>query len=1207
MSDIRYTNLEDLYDIFAVESPAHVASARISLGLSNLPQALLDKILVQRPQWESWSPAEIRLRRAFDSLLSFYGLLEIASLIDYVPDPLPDLLSSEIAERLQNIALRRYYEEDSPFLLPRLLRERIAGEWTLKQAAVDQQTIILFQSFLSLEGRVRRDGAMEAFCRTLDSSEATGSPFNNLIDIVSNQQEFLSRVSQQSNASSSLDLEVPGFQHFIDFCDQLDQLLQQSQSWPYLQSSMWHHYERYFGRMVERDRLGIVKATGCFLGWRPDIGEKDEQQQGADELRLFVNTVIESLERLTAGSYAKVLKDAHRRNLQQLSIGRLEPPVPRSSLAYPGLRHEGRIRDGGPKGESRPAPKILIIGLGGTGFEALVQVKNLWHECEAKIPPHCRLLYLDAVAPKDYGDASLRDLEWAPLVLRDPTAMLKDPSSSYIREWFPEGMAAQALVHGAAAIRPLGRLALHAQPERVVAQLADTINALADRARVREAGDGPSIDEESIEVYVITSLGGATGSGIFLDVAWLVREQLRDVPNVRFIGVFLLPGPFRGLPGTDLVTANAYAALKELDYLAAPRAEVDFTFGPNRKFMLDRSPFDLVYLVDSLSERSGTTEGVPSLARQMAYLPFLMSTSSIGQQIRGVLLNLIPQLEAKNTVHGKRATYASFGVATLELPKSRVLKARQDFEIELLEQLLADKESVQPLGDLGLGEGLARWVVEHFPEHLEMRLVEVDFANPREPIDKLEEIYAATLSQVEEYARNVVEPVARELRQTGAAAMRNLILDVSQKPGRISSAVGECSRLQAVLNEQLHSICKSKPLSEKAEKECKQAWESCRDAFKSRWRRKREGAANEWKDVVNSLVLPDRLVNTIDALAADTIRFLIDRVREAELWCLSAKTNLDQLLKRLIDENVPKEPEPNRFTRYVDPVKIRPRADAGKFLAYTANVSSLLTSPVSDIRAAMNAFREKELDPAFLPGHESSATGIVMNDLHEYIPELRRLSAPLWSYSPDEIPPEDQRGIHHLEMLGIDKRSGDVGAVESQYPTIDVVETGWSERVVHLQIRAGIPLFALTCMDRLWHDYGLRGSGRQLCHIDRRWAGWPEPLKHAFDPGVLEALAQGLVSKQITRSERTLRYRGNLSIRLLGDTFEQAYQTLKGDKEMCVAISRGTDMTGLNGAAQQTSQELWALLLNDGVSLDDRPLVEAVLQCIERMFKIAVH
>lgn len=74
-----------------------------------------------------------------------------------------------------------------------------------------------------------------------------------------------------------------------------------------------------------------------------------------------------------------------------------------------------------------------------------------------------------------------------------------------------------------------------------------------------------------VRVYLVTSLVGGTGSGMFLDLAYNVRALLKQAgyeqPDV--VGLLLLPAVDRNRTRT-LTLGNAYAALRELSHFAAP-------------------------------------------------------------------------------------------------------------------------------------------------------------------------------------------------------------------------------------------------------------------------------------------------------------------------------------------------------------------------------------------------------------------------------------------------------------------------------------------------------------------------------------------------------------------------------------------------------------------------------------------------------------
>ena len=82
-----------------------------------------------------------------------------------------------------------------------------------------------------------------------------------------------------------------------------------------------------------------------------------------------------------------------------------------------------------------------------------------------------------------------------------------------------------------------------------------------------------------------------------------------------------------------------------------------------------------------------------------------------------------------------------------------------------------------------------------------------------------------------------------------------------------------------------------------------------------------------------------------------------------------------------------------------------------------------------------------------------------------------------------------------------------------------------------------------------------------------------------------------------------MEYQGNPSKPRFRDTFAKAYETLKGNAELCTRISGEADKRNLDDAAQQELEKLWELLINDIVPMDERHLVEAILRCIEKTYK----
>ena len=86
-----------------------------------------------------------------------------------------------------------------------------------------------------------------------------------------------------------------------------------------------------------------------------------------------------------------------------------------------------------------------------------------------------------------------------------------------------------------------------------------------------------SRDTDSKDVFLITSLGGGTGSGVFLDFARdLKAEMVRKSVSKNIIGIGIMPSYY--MDEDRRCAANGYAALKELDYLLKSEENPFFAF-----------------------------------------------------------------------------------------------------------------------------------------------------------------------------------------------------------------------------------------------------------------------------------------------------------------------------------------------------------------------------------------------------------------------------------------------------------------------------------------------------------------------------------------------------------------------------------------------------------------------------------------------------
>jgi serine/threonine protein kinase len=223
----------------------------------------------------------------------------------------------------------------------------------------------------------------------------------------------------------------------------------------------------------------------------------------------------------------------------------------------------------------------LVIGLGGIGLGVLKGLSATLNERfgRQEALPNLRLLYIDtdpdsqrlAAEEPDGGELTRNEVLLAPL--HRPSYYLK-PRDGRVRidTWLNPKMLYRIPRHAfSGGMRALGRLAFVDNYRSIASRLRSELEACADPTALTEAAKrtGLGIRTNKPRVYVITSLAGGTGSGMFLDLAYVVRTLLRQqgYDQAEVVGLFFLPVAQRGAAqATEL--GNAYAALTELNHFS---------------------------------------------------------------------------------------------------------------------------------------------------------------------------------------------------------------------------------------------------------------------------------------------------------------------------------------------------------------------------------------------------------------------------------------------------------------------------------------------------------------------------------------------------------------------------------------------------------------------------------------------------------------
>ncbi len=353
--------------------------------------------------------------------------------------------------------------------------------------------------------------------------------------------------------------------------------------------------------------------------------------------------------------------------------------------------------------ESKGNP-VLIIGLGGTGMDALLYTKQLINKRfrlpedapnkALAIPNNIRILGIDSDNTyfKKKTDKKDGEMRFAVGEYVSISASVERFLSNehlippYVREWLDDPKRIYTKVKGsgddgANGIRQSGRILLFNSINAVVKAITTNVQKLL-------TGMMP---DQRLQVFILSGISGGTGSGTFIDIPYIVREIINRQGKSNYDVMGFLFTPDVNLSRVDdpniqrYIKRNGFAALQELEYLMDMHSHM---FDPFRQRYSDtfetistERPYDTCLFV-SASGKDGFVLKNP--AEQYKYslsiaaegiCNFISSSDSQGDfsidsfrvNLGQTLAGIVPQYPMLNV-------YSSVGASAAILPKSEVLE-----------------------------------------------------------------------------------------------------------------------------------------------------------------------------------------------------------------------------------------------------------------------------------------------------------------------------------------------------------------------------------------------------------------------------------------------------------------------------------------------------------------------------------------------------
>lgn len=331
--------------------------------------------------------------------------------------------------------------------------------------------------------------------------------------------------------------------------------------------------------------------------------------------------------------------------------------------------------------------RTLLIGVGGTGVDLLRKFKTHYGKYYDKEQRYIQILGIDTTNQRtDRADPFLENHEFLHLgnpVITSANVMQFRKRNQF--RWVPDDLPAFSVATGAGMRRLVGHVAYFWRGADIAARIERAMHTLY-HAEVSSEFANVS-DGAQTRVFIISSVCGGTGTGMFLDIAFLVNHLFarHNYETVRF-GMLFLPSTFRQLAQSaqySTLEANGYAALQELNYYMADSFSQTRLPSPadpiSGEIPIAPSPFDMCFIL------GGTDE----IGRQLS------SSENLYQRTAEFLFSAVafPQIQEHIVdyhVTNARLSYASFGSFSIPLPKARyVEKYLLHMGGELLEDIFA--------------------------------------------------------------------------------------------------------------------------------------------------------------------------------------------------------------------------------------------------------------------------------------------------------------------------------------------------------------------------------------------------------------------------------------------------------------------------------------------------------------------------------------
>jgi serine/threonine protein kinase len=444
----------------------------------------------------------------------------------------------------------------------------------------------------------------------------------------------------------------------------------------------------------------------------------------------------------------------------------------------------------------------LVVALGRTGRRVVEELKRAIADRygSTERTPNVRILYIDT-DPDAMSESqpALAPREVVLARLNRSTHYLQRDSLPPVEQWLPSGSLYKLPRNpgSASGVRAFGRLALCDHYRTIAQRVRQEIETFLtdDPLMQADKATGLGLRTNRPRAYVVAGLAGGTGSGMFLDVAYLVRHELRQVGYLRpeVVGCFFVPPADANSPRSPAL-GNTFAALAELHQFQAKKARYQAAFDKSEAPITDgEPPFARLSLLQlPRGTEDAKSRPVLATAARALYHEILTPTGRVADEGRDVYRKAFPT---------EAPACQTFGLFRLSWPRPEVLTAATHRLAQRQIQRWTGKEAAH------LREPLAEWLAQQWAERklsFEAVTESLNGAAAAALREEPERVFDAFIDPL-----RTRTPSGGRLDAESACAVLEQLVKLIGKPGLDDKAPGSLSRALNARFEELTKECEA--------------------------------------------------------------------------------------------------------------------------------------------------------------------------------------------------------------------------------------------------------------------------------------------------------------------------------------------------------------------------------------------------------------